>query len=143
MKYQFCVFLFIIIFFVVGTPSANAEFTGLFGRPNSVTFQGENSNWTVMYRMYLTGTETDYDIKIIYKGNNDNINNSSNIHYSIEDGQSTLAGVFSLNDSNVFKKKRSNCEGCIYLDKENEIKIIIGEWTDYKESLILKRLKPN
>ena len=132
--------LFLVILVLVSvTTIVSAEETNLFGRPKSITFKGENQNWLVEHRMYLVGTEIEYDIKIRYKGDNVQLKNLPSLYYSIGDNEGYLGGTFSLRNSNEFMSERMECYGCKYLDKKKEVTFIIGEWEFYKESLSLKR----
>ncbi len=132
--------LFVVIMVLfLGATYTNADETNLFGRQKSITFKGENQNWIVVHKMYLVGTEVEYDTKIRFKGRDLKFKNLSSLHYSISHKDGSLGGTFSLKNSNVFYSERMVCNGCKYLDKKNEITFIIGEWEDYEESLILKR----
>ncbi|WP_226679954.1 hypothetical protein [Sutcliffiella horikoshii] len=131
----------VILVLISGATTASAENTNLFGRPKSITFKGENQNWLVVHLMYLVGTEIEYETKIRYKGNNEQLKNRPSLFYTFIDKEEKLGvgGVFSLKESNVFKIERRVCDGCQYLDKKKKITLIIDDWEDYEERVVLYR----
>ncbi|MFS0639166.1 hypothetical protein AB1K84_25160 [Mesobacillus foraminis] len=139
MKPKFKLLFLVILVLFLGVTNVNAENISFFGRPKSITFKGENQNWCVVHRMYLIGTEIEYETIIKYKGNDAKLITLPSLYYSITDKDVELAGTFSLKRSNVFQSERTECFGCKYLDKKKDITFIIGQWEDYEESLILKR----
>ncbi|TYS68133.1 hypothetical protein FZC76_10320 [Sutcliffiella horikoshii] len=130
----------VILVFISRATYASAENTNLFGRPNSITFKGEDQNWLVVHQMYLVGTEIEYETKIRYKGDNEKIKTLPTMYYSFTDKGENLGvgGVFSLKESNEFKI-RMVCDGCQYFDKKKKITFTVGDWEDYEERVVLFR----
>ncbi|RXJ04458.1 hypothetical protein DS745_03480 [Anaerobacillus alkaliphilus] len=131
-------FLSILLLVFILSPSiTTAEETNLL--TSSMTYKGENQNWSVEHKIYLVGTEVEYETKIRYKGNDNELKNIIPLRYTIGDKDGVISGNFSLKDGNVYHSERVECGGCRYKENLKETTFIIGEWLDYEERLILSR----
>ncbi|ARK32266.1 hypothetical protein [Halalkalibacter krulwichiae] len=136
------IFILVILVMILGLAPVSAQEPNAFTRPTSVAFKGESPNWIVEHRLYLVGTDVDYETKITYRGEDQTIIGSPSLRYTIDDQEGGyITDTFSLNKAHLFQSKRLACYGCKYLDKKKEITVTIGEWEDYEEKIVLKALK--
>ncbi len=98
----------------------------VFKKSHSVSFQGQTNDWIIDYKLFRVGSDVEIEPKITYIGDDEKMLLSS-LRYEIEDDKGgIIAEAFTLDKKGVYEGQRTNCMGCHYLSKVEEIEASIG-----------------